>query len=407
MATLPRWSRAAALAAAVLGCPAVARAGGFEVPNQGARASGQAETFLAQADDASAIYYNPAGLTQLKGSSFMSGLYFVLPSWRFEGSDGDAQNEMVSVLPHFYFESDFGTERWRFGVGANNVHGLNEHWGDFGPLRTIVTDARLMVINVAPTVAYQVNEHLSLGIAFNAYYGDVDIKKNVILGPPPTPEGRSDVGGDDWAFGVTPGIFYKINERHAIGGLYRSAYTLDFDGHGDVRIPGVGHVGPSHVKAKIDFPQQAGIGYAYRPNDKWKLEADLMWTQWGTLDVIRLRSPDANFNGQTIPQDWEDGFSLHLGTQYQIDEHWVARAGYSYGQNAVPNTTFSPLVPDSNYHLFALGLGYGTPRWSIDAAYHFTYREDRHINDGFYAPVVIGDWENRIHALMVSFTYRF
>ena len=50
------------LGIALLGATGSAQAAGFKVNEQGAKAMAMANAFTAQADDPSALYYNPAGL---------------------------------------------------------------------------------------------------------------------------------------------------------------------------------------------------------------------------------------------------------------------------------------------------------------------------------------------------------
>ena len=55
-----------ALCAMTLAVQTAAHAAGFRIYDQGAAAAGQSDAFTAQADDASAVYYNPAGMTQIR-----------------------------------------------------------------------------------------------------------------------------------------------------------------------------------------------------------------------------------------------------------------------------------------------------------------------------------------------------
>lgn len=385
-----------------------AGAGGIEVPMQGARAAGQADAFTAQADDPSAIFYNPAGLTQVPGTQFSAGLYYLQPMWRLDADSGAVEHmNLPTWIPHFYASSDFGLENWRFGIGVNNPFGINEDWGDTGTLRTIVDEAQLMVINIAPTVAYKVNDNLSLGVALNVYAASAVLTRNVVLAPAPFPEGEFHFRGNAYAFGFTPGVLWKINEQHSIGAYYRSAFNLDFKGKAKVDVAGMHAAGPSDTDAMLDFPQSIGGGYAFRPIPQWKIEADVIWTDWHTLTSLRFESDDPNFDGQAIPADWRSGFTYRLGTEYQLDENWFLRAGYAYSQNSVPNSTFSPIVPDSNYHLFALGVGYSTPGWSFDIAGQYIYREKHHVEGSVDSPLVDGDWTNNMYGVMATLTLKF
>lgn len=397
----------AGVAALAAGADA-ALGGGFEVPMQSARAAGQADAFTAQADDASAIWYNPAGLTQVKGTEVVFGGIGLFSNWDFDAEAGSGQSmNGEAVLPHFYLSSDLGTDRLRVGIGVNNSFGLSEDWGDTGPLRFIVDDAQLAAINISPAVAFKIDEHLSFGLALNTYYADLTLDRQAQLGPAPTPEGQFYLDAHDWSVGFTPSILWKINNRHSIGAFYRSSVDLDLSGEAEVDFAGTPVVGPSRIDVPITLPQQIGFGYALRPMRPLKLEADVIWTDWSAVDRIRIGSANPLLNGSEIPANWDSGFTYRFGAQYELTDEWTGRAGYAYSENAVPNATFTPIVPDSDYHLFAVGLGYGREQWSLDLAYQLIYREDRDIAGSALSPAVDGEWENVIHTVALSATLRF
>lgn len=380
--------------------------GGIEVPMQSAAAAGQADAFTAQADDASAIFYNPAGLSQLSGTNISAGAFYLQPEFHFDGANGSNEREnLPALLPHVYVESNAGLDRFRFGLGIDNTFGVDEDWGNTGPLRTLVDQAQLSVINIAPTMAYRVNNALSLGMAFNIYYGDLLLTRNVPLGLPPTPEGSFHLRGSAEAFGVTPGLLWKIDDRNTFGAYYRSPFSLDFDGNASLAMGSAGTMGPSPAKAALELPQSAGIGYAIRPTPPLKVEADAIWTDWHAVNELQIRSSNPAFNGQTIPADWNSGFTFRLGTEYKLSDRWTLRGGYAYSQNAVPNSTFSPLVPDSNYHLFSLGAGYAMPAWRFDVAGIYIYRERHHVADSVDSPIVDGEWSNQMFGVMATVTF--
>jgi long-chain fatty acid transport protein len=144
---------------------------GFRNPDQDARATGQGEAFVAQADDASAVYYNPAGLTQIRGTEITSGGMVMFPDSKLKGAGAGAEMNTMSFLPHLYAVTDFGAAKspWRFGLGFNVPFGNAAEFAENGPFRYIVTRASLAVFNIQPTVAYQANDHLSLGAGVNIY----------------------------------------------------------------------------------------------------------------------------------------------------------------------------------------------------------------------------------------------
>ena len=387
---------------------APALGGGIEIPMQAARAAGQADAFTAQADDPSAVFYNPAGLGQQSGTAIIGGVEYLQPEWHFTSVTGATQGMyQPSYLPHLYVASDLGTDHWRLGLGLNDTFGLNENWGDTGPLRTVVDKGQLAVINIAPAVAYRFDDHLSLGVALNIDYGSLLLTRQVTLGASPTPEGKFRFRGEDVAVGVTPSVLWKIDGNNSVGAYYRSPVRLDFDGRANLRVPGVTQFGPSDASAALTLPQSVGLGYAVRPVSNLKVEADVIWTDWHSVRQLQVASADPHFNGQTIPAHWDAGFTFRGGLQYDLTEHVALRTGYAYGQNSVPTETFSPLVPDSNYHLVSVGVGYAGPHWGVDLAGQYIVREHRTIGGSVNSPAVDGGWTNQIFGVMATVGYKF
>ena len=385
--------------------PSIARGGATDVPQQGARASGQAEAFAAQADDPSAIWHNPAGTTQLRGFNFQAGGTFVFPSWSFDpanGGPGQSMN-MPTLIPTVYVVSDLGTERFRIGLGIGNSFGLNEEWKNSGPLVNIVTQAHLYVYNVSPSVAFKFNDNFSVGLNFNIYWGDLELTRQVPLG---SESGTFHFRGEDAAFGVTPAVMWKINDRNTIGAVYRSPFDFGFSGDARLKANGMAEMGPSHSHVYLRMPQMATLAYAFRPVQPWKIEADVVWTDWDVVKNTTVTSTNSNFR-QVIPNNWMSGFSYRLGTQIDLTSKLALRLGYAYGQNSVPESTFSPLVPDSNYHLGSVGIGYQlTDNITIDAAYQYIFRETRHIDNSVNSPAVNGTWHNSFNEVMLSVTIK-
>jgi len=378
---------------------------GFRNPDQDARATGQGEAFVAQADDASAIYYNPGGLTQVKGTQITSGAYLDFPNIHFHpsgGGDFHPYNE-VFFLPHFYAASDLGLEKWRFGLGFNVPFGNKIDWGNAFP--TFVTRSDLAVYNIEPTVAYQFNEHFSLGAGLNIYYANTSLEKDL----PTFPDGGGHFRfhGDGDTVGATAGLLWKITPQHSVGVVYRSPFSIGFGGSTSLGGNGGPLVnGSNPADLRIQFPQSVAGGYAFRPVSKLKLEVDVEWTDWNTLNTVTLHAPPGSpFNNFPTVFNWEDSFYYEFGAQYTLSDHWTVRAGYIYSENTVPTSTFSPSEPDSNRHVFSIGLGYAHPRMNIDIVYQYSLSEDRTVSGSMNSPD--GTWKSDGHAIMVTSTLKF
>ncbi len=394
---------------------------GIRNPDQGARATGQGEAFVAQADDASAIYYNPAGLTQIKGTQTTSGMQFNFPNITFHpvgGGEIKARDD-VAMLPHFYAASDFGLQNWRFGIGFNVPFGNSITWGSGNQLSTAVDRSTMALYNVTPTVAYKINDQFSIGAGLNIYYGDLMSRFNYYAPTDPryvfAPNGKFEFRGDGLAVGATLGLMFKPNDRHSFGLVYRSPFTVNFNGTGRVNNPPPAFLladpGPSTANFQQEFPQSLAIGYAFHPTKKWKLEADIEWTNWDTLNTCSLVSPNPAiaadpYGRGTVPYNWKDSFFYEFGTQYEINDTWTVRAGYIFSENTVPDSTFNPNLPDSDRHVFSAGLGFTWKRLTIDAVYQYSLSTDRTIT-GSASGMLDGRWSSDGHAVAVTSTFHF
>ncbi len=230
---LMTWTTAAAVC--VTGAKS-AQAVGFYNPDQSSAATAQGQAFSAQADDPSAIYYNPAGLTQLSGTHVSAGSYLIRMETKFDGPGGKEHMEQFNMSPHLYAVSDFGVERWRVGLGINAPFGSHTEWPKNGPLRYAATKSELAVMNLAPTVAWQATEQLSVGLGVNVYYGDTSLEQQVDFSAFGAPDGTSRLQGDGWGVGATVGLLWRPHAQHAVAVVYRSPFAITFEG--DARVAG-------------------------------------------------------------------------------------------------------------------------------------------------------------------------
>jgi long-chain fatty acid transport protein len=389
---------------AVFGLPQVF-ALGFRNPDQDARATGQGEAFVAQADDASAVYYNPGGLTQIQGTEITCGGMVDFPDSRLKGTGSAGQMNTMALLPHLYVSTDFGMTNspWRVGLGFNVPFGNQADYAKNGPFKYIITSASLAVFNIEPTVAYKFNDHLSLGAGLNVYEATTDLRQHVNLAALGAPDGQFHFYGDGLSFGATAGLMWKITPQHTVGVVYRSPFSVEFDGNASLNT--VLGLQAKSAHSTISFPQSVSGGYAFRPTPKLKLEVDVEWTNWQPLHSVVVHAPGTSFDGTTIPFQWQDSFFYEFGVQYDIDSHWTVRGGYIYSENTVPNTTFSPTVPDYIRHVFSAGLGYAlSKRCNVDLVYQFSLSPDRTVNNGTAAD---GTWESHGNAVAITSSVKF
>lgn len=389
-------------------------ASGFFVYHQDTKAQGQAGAFTAQADNPSAIYYNPAGMSQLDGTQVSIGSRFFRLETEYKNILGEKQNLEAGweAVPSGFITSKFGTEKFTFGLGAYAPYGLSTRWSDTGLLRYAATYTSLKLFDINPSVAFQIVPEFSIGAGvdyYNAYSYVSELETNFVAADAET---KADVSGDGWGFNL--GAMWKPHPKHSFGAAYRS--KVDIECTGDLTTKGIpaGLGYPSiltyDVKTDANMPQIASFGYAFRPVEKLKLEADVYWVGFSIFDKATIKERHTDTILSNAEKDWNDTFIFALGGEYLLTDHWALRAGYSYQQNAVPEKTFNPNVPDANLNVIALGLGYTFERFTIDVAYALGLYNNRDIDNDVGKSVgttVDGSYDSLIHILGVTAGFKF
>ncbi|MGC8924729.1 MAG: OmpP1/FadL family transporter, partial [Calditerrivibrio sp.] len=169
----------------------MAYSNGFQINEQGAKALGMGGAFVAQADDPSAVYFNPAGITQLAGTQFSLGVSPIAPRATFD-SDGkttavtgkgdiDTDGEKQTFyIPNFYLTQKIGNN-FAFGVGIFSNFGLATDWPDDWEGRFTTTNAEITTISLNPVLAYKISDKLSIAAGVVIQKMDVTLENRVIL----------------------------------------------------------------------------------------------------------------------------------------------------------------------------------------------------------------------------------
>jgi long-chain fatty acid transport protein len=363
------------------------QATGFRILDQSASGAGQASAFTAQADDASAVYYNPAGMTQLRGVQFSLGTILLGGQTSFISPTGvtvrgDVGGSVAYPPPsNFYVTAnlkDLGVNslgNLTVGLGVLSPFGTLTRWPENGPFATAITRAALELIDIKPTMAYKVNDQLSIGLGADVYtfasfwgQGRAETKFLSSGGPGLPPFGAPlEINGRDTAAGFNTSLMYTPFRNAEgkplvnVGFVYRSQATLHLDGLLLVNGTPVANASTTFV-----LPQVFTGGIALWPvrdaAHEWKLEVDVDYTGWKSF-----RNTDVHLStGTTIlfPQNWRSTYTAMVGTEYKwlkpaLLPAWevALRGGYWYTQTPIPDSSFSPVVPDTDSHAISVGLG--------------------------------------------------
>lgn len=385
---------------------------GFRIPDQDAAATARGDAFAATADDPAAIYYNPAGITQLDGTNVSLGAYGIFLNSRTSLSDDRGSvsngNKGLQAVPDFFLTWKEPNVPLALGLGFYCPFGFALDYNDNTPFRTIFRKGDIQYFTINPVAAFKVTSTLSIALGAQINHGNAELERGIVA-----PGDAFDFKGDGTSYGFNAGIMWDPTPMHHFGATYRGPTRIDFDGHsktfydsfdvatpyGPFPVPGAN----SREKADAEFniPQSVTLGYSFRPTKDWNFEFDWDWTDWNTLNDVVLKQKSGNV---TLPFDWHSSSMFEFGITRKLPNRFEASVGYVYSENSVPDATFSPGIPDSNRHIFSAGIGQKYDHLSWNIAYQFTFGPSRTINQGTAAD---GVYQFDSHAITLTFGYHF
>ncbi len=393
------------LAGATL-APAPLWALGIRNPGQDPFAMSRGNAFVATANNPSAIHYNPAGITQLAGHQVSLGANLVTVDDEFTSAATGLQYDNDSelhVLPQVYYTFTPREFPLSFGLGVYSPFGLGMEWPDEVQFRQLTIEGDLKYLTANPVVAWKINDQLSLGAGLMFNYGDATLTRGLLPPGAIVPGTQVEFEGDDTGVGFNVGLRWELSERHAFGVAYRAENKLNFEGSSTANFPTTATRGAS---AEFQFPQIVTVGYSFRPAPRWNLEVNVDWTDWDSLNTVEFKFDDGS---PTVadPYNWESSFMIMTGASYAFGANWTVSGGYTFSENSVPDEWFKPGIPDSDRHIFNVGISKVFDRLTLAAALQYAYGPSRTVNNAGPAALANGEYEYQSWALSVSGGYRF
>ena len=357
-------------------CPSLGHAQALRFQPQGATAAGQGNAFVAQADDASAIHYNPAGLTQVNGVQVVTGTTLLGGSIKFKSptgidSRGDFGGSIAFPPPSYsYVSANLGSLGWdslsdvTVGLGLTSPYGLNTRYPVDGPFNTAVTSAALPLIDIKPTVAYKLNDQLAIGVSADIYtfasflgQGQVELKQAGI-----------ELNGKGTGAGATVSLLYTPLRNNdgkpiaSIGLVYRTQAVVPLSGSLLVNGAKVADASTNLVLPQI-YTGAIAIWPVRTSEREWKLELDVEYVGWKSNRDLDVHLSSGGAISQ--PQQWKTVPVVAIGTEYKwLNPGWLphwdvaVRSGYTRTENPVPDTTFNPGIISLSSNTLSIGAGF-------------------------------------------------
>jgi long-chain fatty acid transport protein len=269
-------------------------------------------------DVLSAVSENPAGLSFLSGDldseGDMSITIFVPHISAIVGSSSANSGAKTYLVPALGVARPLGSKDglWQYGFAVYGLAGAGVNYNNSALSGTLGATPHPLVaggytqfetLEAAPSLAYKVSPHLSLGTALDLDYGRLDLG-----GPTKTGFGA----------GAQPGAIYRPSDDVSFGVSYQSPKPITYKGVVDFSGNG------TLDNLKLEAPQQLAFGAAFRiPPNGLLLMADVRSVEWGDASGYK------DFGWQNV---WVYG----AGIQYDaIPKKLVFRAGYTFGSNPV------------------------------------------------------------------------
>ncbi len=375
---------------------------GFSIYEQGAKASGMASAFIAQSNDLSALFYNPAGITALPGLQVGLGTTIIQTDFDFTGPDVvDSRLYTPAEQGVFPPSTIYATYNvipdLTVGFAFYSMFGLASEWGsETQPWvgHFLTTKSSLQTYSLNPVIAYRVLDNLSVAVGAVAMQANVLMEKDIYFSARML-EGHSKLKAETMGYGFNAALQYEPLEGLFFGLTYRSNVQLDFnDGTAAFTFPKTGDPvidqevaalfpNGTQASASIKMPDFIGVGLSYRFTPNLTVEADYTRFGWSSYDklVVDFNEPVAGQTQSVTERNYRDASSVRVGLEYYALDNLALRTGYAWEESAVPDAYVEPSLPEGTRHIYSFGLGYVIWDFKLDLSYQVLLQDDRNIEN--------------------------
>lgn len=400
-------------------------ASGFQLQEQNASGLGNAYAGqAAAAENASTIFFNPAGMTYLPGKQISGAINLIKPSSQFSnsgtstapagrpspaGNGGDAGG--LNVVPNAYASWQLNSQLW-LGLGITVPYGLATEYdqGWFGRFQS--QKAEIKTIDINPSVAWKLNDAVSLGGGISIQRAEVKIDRSAFVGV----ETASNLKLDDTSVGFNLGAMFKLSPATRIGISYRSSIKHDLSGTATV----VG-VGSAPISTTAKLPDTLAWSISHQVTPQWQLLGDITYTRWSKIKQVPITTTAASPLGpagrvlDTFAFEFRDTYRVGIGTNYKMRDDFTLKLGVAYDKSPVTDQYRLATLPDNDRFWLAIGGKYqASKQLTLDFGYAYLFVKDASINQQkgvATAPFqgnVVGTYNNpNVHILSAQASYSF
>ncbi|MDH5392358.1 MAG: OmpP1/FadL family transporter [Gammaproteobacteria bacterium] len=455
--------------AALLLVSSHSNAAGFAIIENSA--SGMGNSFAggaASAEDASTIWFNPAGMMRLD-NEMLAAAHVIVPNAEFtdDGSttaalmgsgqldptntNRTADGGQNALVPNFYWVNEINKDL-KMGFGVNVPFGLGTNYDDDWVGRYHAVKSDVMSLNLNPSIAYKMGA-VSLGFGINAQYIHVELTSAIDLGTlclaqegttfpsgycasigatPQGSDGFADLSASGWGYGYNLGVLYEVSKDVRVGFSYRSGIDHEVDGKADFSVPGelsfitenTGNFLDTTLTAAVTVPATTSISYFQNINDSVAIMVDYSLTSWSAFDELRVVYDDADSTDgyaaqapSVTTEEWQDAARFSIGVNYQASDDWLYRFGVALDETPIPSAERrTPRIPGNDRTWISFGVTHqADSERSFSFAYAHLIVDDTAINNTFEAsaaaPVLehtlTGNYEASVDIISAQVSWKY
>lgn len=383
-----------------------AHATGFSIYEAGTRATALGGAFTASADDGSALFYNPAGLSFQPGTKAELNLMPIQPNFKFAEATSMASGDPATgesadntfPIPGAYFTHN-GGGKFAYGFGVYAPFGLGVEWQEpetwIG--RQANVDVHIATVYFTPAVSYKASEKFAVALGLDVAHQQLELNRYSLYPLDGSNAITQKIEGTS-SLNVTPslGLMYRPDDKLSFGLMYHHKKTMDYD-DGDLTLNNVAEAGTdaetfantvlfnlggdpeklaAKIKSELNLPWLLVLGASYRFTPELRGEVNYVRWGWSEFESLDLNT-DVEALNQTLHFDYDDSWQLRVGVEYAATPKLDVMAGYVRDVTPQPIESVSPILPDSDRNDYSLGLRYKLDKWDFNVAYMAVIGEDR------------------------------
>lgn len=382
---------------------------GFQVLEQGASNLG---TALAGAvtntnNDATAAYWNPSAAFFVESDNKIdAALSIIYPRMKFHGTatntprggsptpvpgnSGGSAGELA-VVPNVFWVKKFG-EDFALTVSVTAPFGLETCYNDEFVGRYTGVRSDIMDIQINPSIAYKVNDWLSVCVGASADYFHAELTSYTFIPAAGLPYGGFDaktkVDAYSWTGSFNVGATVKFLETGRFGISYRYEVAHKVEGYVNTSAPMFGVANRQDAYAKLTLPSNLNLGVSYKFRDdfwnQFTVMAAYSFTWWSCFQNLDIKRQGSGSMISHTAENWHNTHRASAGIAYAPDwnKDLILRIGGAFDQSPIRRAQDRTVrVPDTNRFWLTCGMGYKIGNMNFDIAYMHIFFDSPSINN--------------------------